>query len=62
MHGLSPFSNKFAIKFWQICTCPRASVNGCNKNGSIESSRLASFRIIFVLYDCSSVIFKVSHR
>ena len=43
VHGLSPFSNKFAIKFWQNCACPRASVNRCFKNGSTEFSGLSSF-------------------
>ena len=52
MHGFSPFSNKFAIKFWQNCTCPRGSVNGLIKNESTDFSRLSSLRIIFVLYDC----------
>ena len=24
LHGLFPFSNKYAIKLWQICACPLA--------------------------------------
>ena len=60
VHGLSPFSNKLAMKFWQNCTCSRASVNECIKNGSIESFRLSSFRIIFVFYDCWRIILYVS--
>ena len=56
MHGLSPFSNKFAIKFWQNCTCSRASVSG-----STDSSGLSSFRILFVLYLCKCVIFNMSY-
>ena len=47
MHGLSPFSNKFAIKFLQNCTCLRGLVNGDIKNGSTEFCGLSSFRIIF---------------
>ena len=35
------------IKFWQNCTCLRASVCACIKNGTVESSRFSSFRILF---------------
>ena len=61
MHGLSPFSNNFAIKFWQNCTCPRALACGCIKNGSVESTRFSSFRINFVFHHCRCVIFNVSY-
>ena len=43
LHGLSPFSNKFAIKFLQNSICPRGSVNGDIKIGSTEFSDLSSF-------------------
>ena len=43
MHGLSPFSYKFAIKFLQNSICPRGSDSGDIKNGSTEFSELSSF-------------------
>ena len=52
MHGLSPFLNKFAVKFLQNSIYPRGSVNGDIKNKSTEFAELSSFRIIFVLYYC----------
>ena len=61
MHGLSPFSNKFAIKFFRNSICSRRSANGDIKNGSTEFSELSSVRVIFVLFYCCCVIFNVSY-